>query len=181
MPRPRPAGLHQARRGLGGADGANRKQPALATTGVRTGAAAVWAATSAFPTGRVRCHLDTRQSGQGRSRGGSRSAPPGQRRWIQQGIRTGRTPCRQCHPRCHPHCLRRRNVCPNMLFPRSGFKQAFLCKNTFSRTWTGQVLCSAPAITAGLRGSSSGMSFSILPTRSAPTSAACTSTNASRY
>lgn len=31
----------------------------------------------------------------------------------------------------------------------------------------------APAITAGLRGSSSGMSFSTLPTRSAPTSAAC--------
>jgi len=30
-----------------------------------------------------------------------------------------------------------------------------------------------PAMTAGLRGSSSGMSFSTLPTRSAPTSAAC--------
>lgn len=32
---------------------------------------------------------------------------------------------------------------------------------------------SPPAMTAGLRGSSSGMSFSTLPTRSAPTSAAC--------
>lgn len=33
--------------------------------------------------------------------------------------------------------------------------------------------CCPPAMTAGLRGSSSGMSFSTLPTRSAPTSAAC--------
>lgn len=35
----------------------------------------------------------------------------------------------------------------------------------------------SPAMTAGLRGSSSGMSFSTLPTRSAPTSAACSNTH----